>query len=176
MKQSKRIALCGVVTALSVVFMLMSIFPYLTIALPAIAGALFMIVMVELDTKWALGSYAAAAILSLLLCGEKEAPMLFTCFFGYYPVVKGYLEKFSSRIVEYVCKFLLFNLAVIAAYSVLTFVFQIPFEGLGDFGKYTLYILLGLGNVMFIVYDLALSRLYSDYMFRLHGRVAKMLK
>lgn len=175
MKQSKRIALCGMLSALAVVIMLMAYFPYLTYALPALSGALFAIVLIELGGKWAFGSYATAAIIALLLC-EKEAAVIFVAFFGYYPIVKAYLERISSKTVEYLLKFLLFNVAVIVSYVVIIFVFGIPLEGLGDFGKYTLLILLALANIMFVVYDLALTRVYVDYMGKLHTKIMRLLK
>lgn len=175
MKQSKRIALCGMLSALAVVIMLMAYFPYLTFALPALSGALFAIVLIELGGKWAFGSYATAAMISLLLC-EKEAAVIFVAFFGYYPIMKAYLERISSKTLEYILKFLLFNVAVVTAYLMIIFVFGIPLEGLGDFGKYTLLILLALANVMFLVYDFALTRIYVDYMKRLHSKVIRLLK
>ncbi len=175
MKKSKRIALCGMLSALSLVIMLVAYFPYLTYTLPALAGILFAIVMVEIGTKWAWGSFVTTAILALLLC-EKEAAVIFVAFFGYYPIVKANLERISIKIVEYIAKFFLFNVAVVAAYLVIIYVFSIPIENMGQFGQYTLLILLGMGNVVFIIYDFALSTAYQEYMVKLHPKVKNILK
>lgn len=175
MKKSKRIALCGMLSALSLVIMLVAYFPYLTYTLPALAGILFVIVMVEIGTKWAWGSFVTTAILALLLC-EKEAAVLFVAFFGYYPILKANLERISIKIVEYIAKFFLFNVAVVAAYLVIIYVFSIPIENMGQFGQYTLLILLGMGNVVFIIYDFALSTAYQEYMVKLHPKVKNILK
>ncbi len=174
MKKSKRIALCGMMSAVALVIMLVAYFPYLTYTLPAIAGIMFAIVMVETNTKWAWGSYITTAILTMLLC-EKEAAVLFVAFFGYYPIVKAYLEKMSSRILEYIVKFSIFNAAVVVAYLVIIYIFSIPIEDMGQFGQYTLYILLAMGNVVFIVYDMALTTAYQEYMKKLHNKVKKIL-
>lgn len=174
MKKSKRIALCGMLSALSLVIMLVAYFPYLTYTLPALAGIMFAIVMVEIGPKWAWGSFVTTAILSLLLC-EKEAAVIFVAFFGYYPIVKANLERISLKAIEYIAKFLLFNVAVIVAYLVIIYVFSIPIENMGQFGQYTLLILLGMGNVVFIIYDFALSTAYQEYMVKLHPKVKKML-
>lgn len=175
MKKSKRIALCGMLSALSLVIMLVAYFPYLTYTLPALAGILFAIVMVEIGTKWAWGSFVTTAILALLLC-EKEAAVIFVAFFGYYPILKANLERISIKIVEYIAKFILFNVAVVAAYLVIIYVFSIPIENMGQFGQYTLLILLGMGNVVFIIYDFALSTAYQEYMVKLHPKVKNILK
>ncbi len=175
MKQSKRVALCGMLTALSVVIMLAAYFPYLTFTLPVFAGGVISIILFEINCKWALGAFFAAGFLSFLFC-EKEAAMLFLAFFGYYPIVKAKLECISSRITEYILKFLLFNVAIVLAYLIIIFVLGIPLEGLGDFGKYTVFILLGIANFMFIFYDFALSVFYHDYMKRLHPKIVGLLK
>jgi len=175
MKNSKKIALCGMISALSVVIMLMAYFPYLTYALPAISGVLFSIVMIELNSKWAFGAFASSALLSIILC-EKESAVLFVAFFGYYPIIKAFLERIPNRVIEYVIKFVVFNVATVAAYGIIVFVLHIPLEDMGAFGQYTLIILLALGNVMFCVYDLAVTKLIDEYLFKLHRRVAHMLK
>lgn len=175
MKQSKKIALCGVMTALSVVIMLAAYFPYLTFALPALAGAVFCVLKIEIDSKWAVGSFVAAAILTVLLC-EKESAMMFVSFFGFYPILKSYYERIPSRVLEYAVKFATFTVCVIFAYFVIIKLFGIPMEGMGDFGKYTPLILLCGGEVMFFVYDLALSQLITVYMNGMHKRVSKLLK
>ena len=175
MKKSKKVALCGVMTALAVVIMLAAYFPYLTFALPALAGAVFCVVMIEIGTKWAFGGFVTAAILSVLFC-EKESAMMFTCFFGFYPILKSYYEKIRSRAVEYIVKFATFTACVALAYFVIIKLFGIPMEGMGDFGKYTPLILLAMGEVMFFAYDLALTQLVTVYMKGMHKRVLKLLK
>ncbi len=175
MKQSKRIALCGMISALSVVIMLASYFPYLTFALPVIAGTLFMVIVVEINAKWAIGCYFTAAIISVLLC-EKEAAVLFVAFFGYYAIAKAFLERIPFRCLEYIIKFFMFNICIVAAYAIIVFILGIPLEGLTVFGKYTLLILLALANLMFWLYDLALAVVYSEYMDKIHPKIAKLLK
>ena len=175
MKKSKRIALCGMLSALSLVIMLIAYFPYLTYTLPALAGVMFAIVMVEIGAKWAWGSFVTTAILSLLLC-EKEAAVIFVAFFGYYPIIKANIERISLKIVEYLIKFVVFNVAVVVAYLVIIYVFSIPIENMGQFGQYTLLILLAMGNVVFIIYDFALSTAYHEYMMKFHSKVKKILK
>lgn len=162
-------------TALATVIMLAAYFPYLTFALPAIAGAVFCMVMIEIGSKWALGCFVTAAVLSVLFC-EKESSMMFVCFFGFYPILKSYYEKIPSRILEYAVKFATFTACVALAYFVIIKIFGIPMEGMGDFGKYTPLILLLMGEVMFFVYDLALTQLVTVYMNGMHKRVKKLLR
>lgn len=177
-RNSSKTALGGIVAALSVTMMfLTAVIPTLTYALPAAAGILLMIVVIEIDKRWALGVYAAVSILSVLVLPDKEAAMMYVFFFGHYPIVKALLEgKLQSRVLLWIFKFLIFNVSVVAAYMVIIYVFQLPLEDMEEFGKWGVWVLLGLGNVVFLVYDIALSRLVALYMLKWHKAFRKILK
>ena len=101
LKRTGKVALCGVMAALSTVIMLLSYFPYLTYAVPAVAGLLFVILSIEVGPKWSFMSYAATAVLVFLLA-EQEAKIMFIAFFGYYPIVKGLVESLRKPALEYI--------------------------------------------------------------------------
>lgn len=165
MRKSSVTALGGMLAALSVVFMFMTgLIPFLTYAMPAVCGALLILLVIEANVKWALGVYAAVSVLSLLLAPDKEAAMMYIAFFGYYPVMKSLFEKRCSKSVGWILKFLLFNVAIVLAYVVIIYVFNIPLDEMEEFGKMAVPILLGLGNIVFFVYDIALTRLISTYL------------
>ena len=91
--------------------------------------------------------------------------MLFVGFFGYYPILKGKLEKIRSRALEYAAKFLVFNIAVIASYLVIIYLFGLQgvLEDVGPLGQYSVPGAAGAGNVVFWIYDVALSRIITAY-------------
>lgn len=161
--------------ALATVFMLVSYFPYLTYAIPAVAGLFIMVCVIETGVKWSLGAYFASAILVFLLA-EPEAKLFYVLFFGYYPILKAALESRKNRVVEYLIKFAVFNAAVLLEYGVLAGLFGISLDGLGDFGKYTAVVLLIAANLVFPIYDLAVTRLAQFYLHRLHGSIIKIFK
>ena len=135
MKQSSQTAFGGILTALSVVLMFLTgIIPFLTFALPALAGALLILIVMEIGPKWALCVYAAVSILSLLVVADKEAAMMYAAFFGYYPVIKSFLESKLPRVVEWIVKFLIFNAAMVLAYVIIIFVFGMPLDEMEEFG------------------------------------------
>lgn len=165
-KNSYRIALGGVVSSLCLLCMFLTgVFPLLMYALPAIAGVLMIVIVIDVGKRWAYVTYAAVSLLSLLICPDKEAAVMFIAFFGFYPIFKSTLEKIKPIALEYLLKFAFFNVAVVAAYWVVINVFGIGdiIDEMGDYGEYGLYILLGIANVTFIVYDIALTRLISSY-------------
>lgn len=177
-RNSSKTALGGIVAALSVTMMfLTAVIPVLTYALPAAAGVLLVIVVIEIDKKWAFGVYAATGILSLLVLPDKEAAMMYVFFFGHYPIVKALLEvHLHKRIPLWIFKFLIFNASVVAAYLIIIYVFQLPMDDMEEFGKWGVWILLGMGNVVFLIYDIALSRLVTLYLLRWQKAFRKILK
>lgn len=172
MKQTVKITFCGIIAALSAVFMLLSY--YLTYAVPAVAGLLIMAAVIEAGYKWALGAYAAASVL-VFLFAEPEGKLLYICFFGYYPILKAVFDRRKSRTLEWVLKLAVFNAAIIVVYFVLARIFGVSVEEFGKFGKYSEYIFLLLGNAAFVFYDIAVSRMATVYMHMLHPRVLKIL-
>ncbi|MGI6269331.1 MAG: hypothetical protein ACOYKJ_02150 [Candidatus Howiella sp.] len=174
-RNTGKVALCGVLSALSVAIMLFSYLPSMTYAVPAVAGMVFIILVVETDYKWAFTAFGATSVLVLLLA-EPEAKLMFVAFFGYYPILKGIIEKLRRPAFEYGLKFLIFNVVMVAAYLLIIFVFQTPVESMGDFGKYSLWVLWGLGNLTFFVYDFAVTCIVSVYVKRLHPRLKRLIR
>ena len=173
MKNSKKITFSAIMAALATVIMLVSYFPYLTYAVPAIAGLCIMVVVIEINKKWALLSYFSAAFLSFLLA-EFESMILFVSFFGYYPILKSIIEKLGKPIPEWILKILTFNTAVILVYLSLSHL--ISFAEMGSFADYAELILLAMGNIVFVLYDIAISRVSWLYFDKFHFRLAKFFK
>ena len=175
MNNTKKIALSSLMIALCSLFMLTSYFPYLTISISFFAGIFIMVLVIEINKKWALLSYFVSAILVSLLA-EPEAKLLYVVFFGYYPIIKSLFEGLKSRVLEYILKFLIYNTAIVLAYTVIAEMFGVPLGDMNEFGKHTSLILLIVANVLFPIYDIALSRVAAFYMIRLHDKVTKLLK
>ena len=177
MSKSGKIALGGLLTALGVVLMFLTgLIPIGTYALPAIAGVLLIVAVIEIGAKWAWMIYAAVAVLSLLFAADKEAALLFVLFFGYYPVLKSFLERISSKVLSWISKFAVFNVAVVACFFLAVSFLQLPEDSFTVFGIYLPWVFLILGNAVFLIYDIALSGLVATYVEKLHHRVTKTLK
>ncbi len=163
----------GIASALCLLLMLLTIIPIATYTMPALAGMVLIVVVIENGYSTAWMVYAAVGFLSLFICPDKEAAMLFVGFFGFYPILKGKLEKIHPRVLEYVVKFLVFNAAMILNYVIIIFLFGIQdvLEEVGPMGQYSVLLLLGLGNIVFFVYDLALSRIIMAYKYVLRKKI-----
>jgi len=168
--------------ALSVVLLIPTAVDLFVYALPAIAGFLTLFCVIELGKSWAFGVYLATAILSLLLVPNKEAAVMYTAFFGYYAIVKALLESHTPRVVEYLLKFIIFNVSVFVAYLVLIHLFGMPLDEIlgidGDvwWSKYAVPVMLVMGNVVFLVLDFALTRMAMVYLKVFQPRVRKLFR
>lgn len=175
MKQNVKITLCGIVAALSVVFMMLSYFPYLTYAVPAITGLLTMMLVIEINVKWAFAAYIAASVL-VFIFAEPESKLMYICLFGYYPIIKSLIERIGRSAAEWPLKLLVFNASVLVIYFVLAKLFGVSLDDFATLGKYGAYIFLAFGNVVFVIYDIAVSRMAMVYMNVLHPKLNKLLK
>lgn len=164
--QAKKVALGGVISALSFVAMILSsVFPMAEYTSPALAGIILIALVIEFNKKTALLAYFSVSILSLFILPNKEAVILFIGFLGYYPILKSCFEQFKSVITEWIFKIALFNIAIILAYFAIIYIFNMRelLNEFNEFSKYGEYIFLALGNIAFIIYDLALSKLIILY-------------
>lgn len=161
--------------ALAVAFMLLSYFPYLTFAIPGIAGLFIMAIVIEINCKWAIGGFLASAFF-VLLFAEPESASIFVGFLGYYPILKASLEKLRKPIVEWIIKIVSFNIAVCGVYFLLSKLTGFSTEEFGRFAEYGVWILLALGNIVFVIYDIAVSRAAMVYMSVIHPKLSKIIK
>lgn len=166
LRGSTRIALSGILCSLSVLMMFMTgLLPFFQYALPAMAGLFLVIIVVEDSFSTAIVAYVATSIIVFLLSPDREAAILYIMFFGHYGIIKSKIDLLSSKIIRAILKFLCFNITVVLAYYLISLIFGLDFvlESFGEFGKYSLLISLLCGNVIFIVYDFAITNMIAAY-------------
>lgn len=174
MKNSMKVALCGVVAALTVVLMLFEgLVSVASVAIPAVAGCLLIPIVAEAGVGHAFGAYGAAAVLVLLLAPDREAALIYVLFFGYYPALFAVVSKIKSRILLWGAKLLIFN-AAIAEGLLAIYVLGIPFEEFPLLGGWGPVVLLALANLVFVLYDYVLAGLIGQYYRRFYGKLGRM--
>lgn len=161
--------------ALATAVMMLSFFPYLTYAIPAIAGLFIMVTVIEINCKWAIGAYIASAFLVFLM-GDPESKLLYIFFFGYYPIAKALTERLKKPVIEWIIKEVIFNASVLFVYYIFTSVMGGSLREFGEWGKYGAIILLALGNIVFVSYDIAVSRMATMYLYAIHPKLKKIFK
>ena len=165
------------------------------IALPAVLGALALLmlygacVMPTGTWGWAavagLGPLAAVAslgvrsgflcwggvsLLALLLLPDKFCALLFVLLFGLYPVIKALAEQRNQIAIRYTVKFVFFNLALTALFLTMR---ALLLASLPAWITEQIWLLYIMGNVVFAIYDLGLTRLIRFYLVRIDRAVRK---
>lgn len=175
--KTSRIALCGVVAALSVVILFLTgLVPVATIALPAVAGCFLIAVVAEIGVQYGFAVYAVVSVLSILIVPDREAALFYVVFFGYYPVLYGPLSRIRRRVLQWAAKLLVFNAAALLETGLAVWLLGIPMEEMLPFGWAFVPVLLLLMNAVFILYDLSMNGLIVFYIRRLHPVIGKYLK
>lgn len=134
-----------------------------------------MVPLIECGVSWAFGTYIASSAL-IFITGETEAKILYILFLGYYPILKSLIEKINKQALEWILKLICFNIAAVAFYYVSSRLFAVSFDDFGEWGKYGALIFLAICNVVFVLYDIGISRVASYYIYALHDKIKRILK
>ena len=172
-QQSRKMAFCGLMTALGATVMLLGgLIPLTTFACPMLAIIAMLPIDLEYGPKMALVAYAAVALVVLMAAPDKELAMFFAAL-GYYPALRPALERIKSRIMQILAKCAVFSAAMVIMYALLIYLFRLE-ALIEEFSEFNAAILLGflvLGNFTFICFDRALGLLAILYERRIRKRI-----
>ena len=163
-QMARQLALGGVFAALAVVLLTLGgIIPIGTYIAPMLASMPLIVLLKELPRGLCLGWYAIVAILGVMLCPDKETAFVFV-FLGWYPIARPALDRLP-RLPRIAAKLLIFNLAAAALYALLILVFRLEalVQEAQETGFAMLLVLVFLGNLTFLIYDVLLNRLTALY-------------
>ncbi len=174
---SRRVALCGMMGALSVVVMLMgAVIPVMMFIAPMVVSGLVMLVCTECGRRLAWTEYAAVSLLSVLFLPDKEVAFLFV-FLGYYPLIKPRFDALRPALVRVAAKLLYLNASVLVMYALLYSLFfpgQLAADLAGPELALAAFTLL-VGNITFFMLDKALVNLLRIYCHFWQPKLHRML-
>lgn len=165
-KQTMKIALCGVLGALSITFLLMGfLFPFATYVSPAIAASLLIIIVYEYGVKTGLTLFTAVSFLGLMLVPDYELVFMFIFVFGLYTVIKLPMDRNLGKKARMLAKFAYINFSLIISYSILLFIFPVAIL-VNEFSGYSLgfiALLVVMFWLVFFMYDKAVETVLIIY-------------
>ena len=138
--------------------------PSWKLALTACAGIINAAVLIECGVSSSILAFVAVSALGAVILPQKSLALLYIAFFGYYPLLKSAAEHTSGRVLEWIVKLAVFNVACAICWIAFRYGFITDFV-LPDIAIVLLW--LGL-NAVFVVYDIGLSRLIMLYIQRVH--------
>ncbi|WP_297421143.1 hypothetical protein [Clostridium sp.] len=163
--KAKYIAENGILVALTlVVLYATSILPISTLSILTIASCLIPISIIRTSIKGTMLVYLASSVLSFFLVPTNIA-LYYTLFFGIYGIIKSFIERLKNLPIEILLKLIAFNILLAIMYVVIS-------NFLGIFNiKYPLYLLWIISQIVFLIYDYALTLIISFYLNRIHKYV-----
>ena len=166
---TKRLTVCAMLAALGVILLYVgSLFELVDISMAVLASLLCVVAVIEYGGSWPWMIYGVTAILSIVLLPNKTPAVFYALFFGFYPILKEKLEKLP-KVISWVLKELVFNfaLAAMAIASLLLFFSQ---NNTLLTQPIILLALFVLAELVFVLYDIAMTRLISFYIINLRRR------
>lgn len=168
-RRAGRLALCAMLTALSLVCLtIATAAPSGRLGLTALAGLFPAAAVVSYGLPAGFLCYVGTALLALLFLADKAVALLYVLFLGIYPMVKGLAERLRSVVVELVLKLGFFNLM----FTVALYGFSGFLTGLLFFSGQSLPLFYLFGNVIFLLYDFGFSQVIEFY----RRRIDKVLR
>ena len=162
--RTRRVAVCAMLSALGVVMLYLgSMIEVVDISMAVIASLLCVFAVIEYGGAYPWLVFAVTSVISMLMLPNKTPAAMYVVFFGFYPILKEKLER-KPKVISWIFKELIFNAALALMIVLVLFVFTM---GEIKVETYLVVLLAVLAELMFVLYDIALTRLISLYLFRL---------
>lgn len=162
MKRNKtfKLALGGICLALTIVFMFAgSIAPGVELTLFAISSVFVAVMIIESGVSSALLLYVAAVVLGLILVPNKIGLVPYIFLFGYYGLVKYFIEKQKTALSQIISKVIFFALVMCVGFLG----FKEVMLGAVELPDYPVAILIVGGVIMMMLYDYIYTLLINFY-------------
>ena len=147
-----------------------------TYSLSAMAGLLMATVMIEFGYKYAFASFFVTSLISAIIVPDKEAVLFFILLFGYYPIIKAKLELIRTLFLRLMLKLLIFNSAAIVVFYLSIAFLSMDKSEFEFFGVYLPYVFLLAGNIVFLMYDYALTGVIRQYILVWRDKIKFLIK
>ena len=165
--QTKKLTVCAMLSALGVVLLwLGSAVEVVDVSMAVVASLFCVFAVIEYGgaAPWLI--FSVTGLLSLILLPQKTPAILYLLFFGYYPIIKERLEK-KRRMIGWIAKEIVFN----GALFLLLILSRFLLMGSETEPLWMFVAVVVLAEIAFPVYDMALTRLISFYLFRVRHRL-----
>lgn len=157
--------------ALGVVFLAIgALIEVLDISMAVIASICVIIAVIEYSKGASWMVFGVTSLIAFIIVPSKLPVIFYALFFGFYPILKEFLER-RNKIICWILKELIFNvcLAIILVIYFMLF-FQNNLKIQIDF-HWLVVSVIALCEIVFIIYDIALSKMISFYIFNIRRRL-----
>ena len=171
-KKTKRLTVSAMTAALATAILYLGSFiEVLDISVAVLASLFSAVILIEYGKGAPWSVYGITSFLSLLILPNKFPALMYLIFFGYYPIIKASVERIRSRLASWsvkICIFIAATTLLLISFKLFTVEVELP--------NMKLYMIafVALTALTLVLYDIALTRLISYYIFRLRDRFKKI--
>lgn len=139
-----------------------------TFAFLSLASFFTGVMFIEGRLKYSLLTFAVVSLLGFVLPVDRMSLIYYVCFFGYYPIIKSYIERINKLSVEIIIKTVFFFIISFSlCYGIISFTGQslsdkIPWQGVAIIGVLVLHI-----------FDYVLSILFDFYVKKIRTKIKR---
>ena len=163
-KDTKKLLISAILSAASVAIMYIGCLTPLDYTAIAMTSMAVVLAVIELNGKYPALIYVVTSILSLIILPNKASALLYTLFFGFYPILKAVFER-RHHVVAWILKFSLFNTCLLVIITIVSRILLLE-----DTGLVMKIPVILIGNVTFLLYDIAFSQLIVLYVVKLRAK------
>ncbi len=149
----KRVAFGGFTVALALICLyLTNVLPTNRLLFYALGTMFISTIVIEFGVPTAIVTYIAINILGFIILPNKILMIPYLLFFGYYGIVKYYIEKMNHLVIEWFIKLVCYNSTMILNNYVITKILGRSFLKNDYF-----WLVIALIEIAFVIYDLGYS-------------------
>ena len=162
--KSNNIAQSGILIALTLAILYStSLLPISTLSILTVASCLIPISIIRTSVKNAILVYLSSSLLSFFLV-PINIFLLYSLFFGIYGIIKFFIEKLDNLIYEIISKLIAFNILFFIIYTIFNLF-------IGFKAKISLWILIFIAQVAFLIYDYALTLIITYFLNKINNHL-----
>ena len=162
-QKTRKLTLSAFLSAMVFVFVYFSsVLPSGQLGIVAFSSLFIASAVIEMGMVAGISVYIASSLLCILILPEKTSALLFTAFFGYYPMLKSAIERIRRLFLQWLIKLIVFN----AALSAIWFIFDSFFYAL-DANRPSFRLVALLGSTIFVLFDYGYTKLIAFYIERI---------
>ena len=174
MKLTKKITLSAMAIAISVAMLSVgALVEVLDMAVASLMSLLVVFVFIEMGSPFVWFVWLGTSIITCLIPNGLLVGVEYFAVFGIYPILKAYFEK-APRPIRWPIKIVYINIFIGAALILSEIVSFISFFDIGAW-YFKLALAAGL-NLVFVLYDVYLTRMIRFYYSVIRKRILKFLK
>ncbi len=167
-KQIKYLTISAMLSALGVIILALGSFiEVIDLTVAVVASILCVWAVIEMGGIYPWMIWIVTSVVGFLLLPLKTPALFYAIAFGFYPMIKELAEK-HPRVLAWVIKIITFHACLGLMFLGLWLFFPAMLEGV--FQIWMLLLLYVAALAVFIVYDIALSRLITLYVFKFRSR------